>query len=117
MFAFAQQEEEKLGLMQHINHDAALKIFCQWHPRMDMRIWHSFPRTLEQLCSGKFEGLAENATTLGVWVNLLLDIQLNCQRMQVANEAGAAASGDDERGQRVTNLLKGGVLFVKVCSP
>ena len=24
------------------------------------------------------------------------------------------ASGDDERGQRVTNLLKGGVLFVKV---
>ena len=35
--------------------------------------------------------------------------------MQVAEEAGAAASGDDERGQRVTNLLKGGVLFVKVC--
>lgn len=34
--------------------------------------------------------------------------------MQVADEAGAAASGDDERGQRVTNLLKGGVLFVKV---
>ena len=34
--------------------------------------------------------------------------------MQVAEEAGAAASGDDERGQRVTNLLKGGVLFVKV---
>ena len=34
--------------------------------------------------------------------------------MQVADEAGAEASGDAERGQRVTNLLKGGVLFVKV---
>ncbi|KAK9843817.1 hypothetical protein WJX81_007480 [Elliptochloris bilobata] len=33
---------------------------------------------------------------------------------QVAEEAGAAAAGDDERGARVTNLLKGGVLFVKV---
>lgn len=32
----------------------------------------------------------------------------------MADEAGnAAAHGDDERGARVANLLKGGVLFVK----
>jgi len=30
----------------------------------------------------------------------------------VAEQAGAAAAGDGERGERVANLLKGGVLFV-----